>query len=347
MRGRLRWGRPRPCVLILLYHRVCDRSDFLPESLRVGVREFERQMRFFQRRFTPIPLEGALGWVRAGTDRPDAFAVTFDDGFKDVYQNAFPILKRYAIPATLFRTHGFRPGGGLHPLHRFYWLLARAHADDVLHALKRSLPITAGRVPGRSEQRRAAALRSVLRGAEVVARRRAIEALLGESLSSSTGRAFLARLEERAGAGTECPSGNDYYMDDEELLEMMRSGLLRCGGHSVSHTALASLPPDSQRREILGSVEPLRRLAADQGKRLSRFFAYPYGGGGSYNEDTVRILREEGFQGGLTTRRGFLDPQSDAYALPRYDVNGRSLPRLALQVAGVRHAFTALWEVCG
>ena len=89
-------------VPVLMYHMVSDWSPKRP--LAVPVKEFERQMWYLHKRgYTVLPLEILLDRISNGKPLPpNTVALTFDDGYMDNYRNAFPILKKYHYPATIF-----------------------------------------------------------------------------------------------------------------------------------------------------------------------------------------------------------------------------------------------------
>jgi peptidoglycan/xylan/chitin deacetylase (PgdA/CDA1 family) len=85
---------------ILCYHGINDRPA---NSYAVSTPDFARQMRFLAERCTLISVERLADLLREGEPIPPrAVAVTIDDGYRDVYTNAYPILARFAIPATIF-----------------------------------------------------------------------------------------------------------------------------------------------------------------------------------------------------------------------------------------------------
>ncbi len=115
-RGRLtrslfRWGalpyhalrrERRPGVAVLLYHRIGGgtRSEI---DLAVGV--FERQMRYLRRHCLVVSLDevGRISTKRTMDNaHRDVVVITFDDGYEETYRFAYPILRRYALPATIY-----------------------------------------------------------------------------------------------------------------------------------------------------------------------------------------------------------------------------------------------------
>jgi peptidoglycan/xylan/chitin deacetylase (PgdA/CDA1 family) len=95
---------PRHYVVpILMYHSI---SEQVPEGNRlvVSAKTFDRQMRFLrQHRYNVVPLALAALWVREKKKiPPKTVVITFDDGFKDNFTHAFPVLKKYGLNATLF-----------------------------------------------------------------------------------------------------------------------------------------------------------------------------------------------------------------------------------------------------
>lgn len=110
-RGLISWGMlpyhvlrrdPRPGVVVLLYHRVGGHTR---SQIDMAARVFERQMRYLRRHYRVVSLDDVTQISARGTTRHasgDTVAVTFDDGFVETYDVVYPILLRYAIPATIY-----------------------------------------------------------------------------------------------------------------------------------------------------------------------------------------------------------------------------------------------------
>jgi peptidoglycan/xylan/chitin deacetylase (PgdA/CDA1 family) len=86
-------------------------------------------------------------------------------------------------------------------------------------------------------------------------------------------------------------------------------------GHSYDHVPLATLGGDLQRQEVKGCAAALRSHLAEQPFWP---FVYPYG---SYNNDTCRVLQDEGFDLGFGVEPGSCEPGDDFFGLRRFDVN--------------------------
>ncbi len=94
-------GRQR--ILVILYHRV---SDELRDSVTVGIEQFDRQMALLKARYPIVSIDDVIdGRLNGHSTRP-AVAVTFDDGYRDNYDHAVPILLRHKIPCAFFVSTG-------------------------------------------------------------------------------------------------------------------------------------------------------------------------------------------------------------------------------------------------
>jgi peptidoglycan/xylan/chitin deacetylase (PgdA/CDA1 family) len=90
-------------IVVLLYHRV---NDDMRDTLTVGIDQFDRQMAVLARRCRVLDIRDVVaGKVERDTARP-LVAVTFDDGYRDNYENAFPLLQRHGVPAAFFVSTG-------------------------------------------------------------------------------------------------------------------------------------------------------------------------------------------------------------------------------------------------
>lgn len=91
--------RPR----ILVYHRI---SNQLYTS-GISIECFEKQMAYIKKRLRIISVSQLVDESKKVQLQPHTLALTFDDGYADFYYNAWPILRKYNIPATLYVPSGF------------------------------------------------------------------------------------------------------------------------------------------------------------------------------------------------------------------------------------------------
>src|SRR5574337_373719 len=98
----------REKLLIIYYHRVVKKEELTDVKVRnmcVDIESFEAQMRFLKEFYNPVGEEEIIPAIE-GKGKISEYSVwiTFDDGYKDNYENAYHILKKYKIPATFFVT---------------------------------------------------------------------------------------------------------------------------------------------------------------------------------------------------------------------------------------------------
>ncbi len=96
-------GASRACVL--LYHRVNDLGD---DPLTTPVRRFAEHMLVLRKFYTVLPSALLVDTLEAGQPLPNnAVAIHFDDGYRDVFTHAKPILGALNFPAAVFVSSGY------------------------------------------------------------------------------------------------------------------------------------------------------------------------------------------------------------------------------------------------
>jgi peptidoglycan/xylan/chitin deacetylase (PgdA/CDA1 family) len=99
--------KKREGVVVLMYHRVND--VLKPNDLVVSVERFRQHMRYLKRNCEVISMEQFLlghQVTKSPVTSKTKVLITFDDGYRDNYLNAYPILKELGLPATIFLTTG-------------------------------------------------------------------------------------------------------------------------------------------------------------------------------------------------------------------------------------------------
>jgi peptidoglycan/xylan/chitin deacetylase (PgdA/CDA1 family) len=276
-------GRAAPWsgILVLNYHRIGSAagSPFDHGLWSADEAAFDAQVKF---------LKGACDVV-SPDDLPDILSrrkgryvlVTFDDGYRDNYTAAFPILKRHGVPATFFLATGFLD----HP--RLPWW-------DEIAWMVRTCP------RDRIEVRPWVAEPVVFDPPE---RERAVRTLLRtyKSIPSERTPDFLAAVRLATGSGSfDHAAAKDLWMTWDMVREMRAAGMA-IGGHTVNHPILGTMPPDRQWEEISTCGE---RLAAELGEPMN-LFSYPVGNRGAFNDDTRACLRRAGVRYAFSYCGGF------------------------------------------
>lgn len=96
-------------ILILMYHMISDARHSYEEDIVVSPDKFKKQMWYLKYKgYTPVSLDDLYGCfvneTRCLPEKP--VIITFDDGYMNNYENAFPILRQFDFPATVFIVAG-------------------------------------------------------------------------------------------------------------------------------------------------------------------------------------------------------------------------------------------------
>lgn len=92
-------------VMVLNYHKIANEH----KSLSVTLDDFEQQMKWLDEYgYHCITPQQLYDFVANGAELPqNPVLITFDDGYKDNYTNAYPIMKKYGMKGTIFVVTGF------------------------------------------------------------------------------------------------------------------------------------------------------------------------------------------------------------------------------------------------
>lgn len=128
-------GVPRRVVVpVLMYHHVSEpdsTADAIRRDLSVSPEDFEAQLRYLiERGFEPVTLESLVTYLQLGHPLPPKPVIlTFDDGFKDQYTNAYPLLRKYGFVSTFFVITRFADEE--RPEYMSWLEIERLHADGM------------------------------------------------------------------------------------------------------------------------------------------------------------------------------------------------------------------------
>lgn len=227
--------------------------------------------------------------------------ITADDGYRDNFLEALPVLERHEAPIAIHVAPGLINGEV-----DLWWDLV----EDIVAARDRLYLAT-------PEGRVAIDCSTPLRKQEANQR---LHDYLTNDVRENEQAAALRELARSVGIDHRAPS-RDTLMGWDELRAISRHPLVTIGAHTVHHHNLRRLSDEQAQREIAGAA---RILALELGK-TPRHMAYPYGYASAVGPREVRLAREAGFVSAVTTRHGLLQPQhaQHLHALPRISVNGR------------------------
>jgi peptidoglycan/xylan/chitin deacetylase (PgdA/CDA1 family) len=301
-------------VIVLNYHRVDggNSSVFDRGVLSASVDAFVDQIRFCKSHVDLIA-PGDLPAVLASR-RGRYCLITFDDGYRDNYEIAFPVLKAEGAPATFFVATEYIDVRRVPWWDDIAWMVRTSsrQALDLRNWISHPIDM--------DEPEREQAVRTILR--------------TYKSIATNTTQAFLEAVAEATGSGR-CPAVADLWMDWHMLREMDAAGMT-IGGHSVTHPILAHASREVQQAEIVGCG---RRLAEQIGKPM-RYFSYPVGGQTSFDVGTREVLREAGVQFAFSHYGGFRQFRDwDDYDIRRVAIEPYVTPDWFRSIASLPHLF--------
>lgn len=294
-------------VAILIYHHVSSENPpWLPGAVKPE--DFEREIAYLYRVSQIVPLDWLVNQLSQGESIPlRAVSITFDDGFKDNYTFAYPILRKYNAPATIFLTTGY-----IGSTETFWEYKVRFAIWNT--------SVTEFEVEGLGSYRlnscadRLSIMKGIIAGLMKLPEREKDSSV--EKLLKVLHVDFPNNFREGL---TSCLSW-------DEVLKMSENGI-SFGSHTVTHPTLTRLPIEEVSKEINRSKKDIEEKLGQN----CTLFAYPNGG---FNAEIIELVKESGFTGAVTIIPRMLIAQANPYTLGRISA-GPDLVNFKASISGL------------
>jgi peptidoglycan/xylan/chitin deacetylase (PgdA/CDA1 family) len=247
--------------------------------------------------------------MSSGRELPPSIAVvTIDDGYSDAYEIAFPILRRYRVPATIFLVTGF--------VDQSCWLWTDKLRFAALKTRATKLEANIDGEPIRfTMSGRASRLKAAT---ELNSRLKAIPDELKDDAINRIANSLRVELPE-------APPHEYCSVSWDQAREMDSAGI-EIGSHTVTHPILTKVSENALRAEL---IESKARLEQELG-HITTHFCYP---NGDYDTRVRRAVEEAGYRCAVTVEPGLNDSRSDMLSLKRVHTE-QDLARFAQRTSG-------------
>lgn len=282
-------------LTIIMYHSVVNSSLPLWNWTFISEKSFYSQMRYLKKHFEIIRLTEAV--ERLNSTKKPAVVITFDDGYQNNYDIAFPILQQEKIPATIFLTTGLINTDDTTPLCRLHHAFQESNKETLFwkgSIYKLSIYKDRSKTMGIIKKK----LKQMVYS-QMTEEIRKIISKLGVVLDHSIERDSPFRM-----------------LDHKSIKKMLASGLIDFGAHTVSHPILSRISDEEQKNEIGRSIDAVSQLT----NKPCNLFGYPNGIRGDYTDGTIKILQSFGIDVAVTANEGVNRTTTSPLELCRYGV---------------------------
>jgi len=287
-------------LIVLAYHRINEKPgdayQFQEDTVSATPAMFREQLAFLKRRCFVTTFSELAALISSGENIPrNTVIITFDDGYRDNYDIALPILSEFDLPAVVYVVTGNIDSGQPFWFDLLSFALANApngtlrvlngrHSFEVFDNNRKLLRRTFGDLARRlSDEERLQ--------------------VISEILDYSNSRAHLLEQERMVLSWSE--------------VEELHSAGLEIGSHTVSHPFLSRLSDDQIKSELSDSRHRIESMIGSPAISLS----YPTGGKEFYDDRVLKIAESCGYQFSVTYEHDAL-PYSDKmrFEIPRVHV---------------------------
>jgi len=307
-------------IIIIMYHGFTDKDRHEGienyRSKHIKHKAFRAQMQYLKKYYNVISLEKLISHYTDGEPLPNnSVVITIDDGYQSNYTLAYPILHELKLPATIFIAADFVEKQEPLWTDRVEFALNNTKLRNYKLAinsevLQLDLRDTAARVQADLQ------IRQKLKSIPQQLREHVIENLesgLGQKLSQAGSMPEMYRP-----------------LQWDQVTEMLNSGLITIGSHTLSHVILPRCTEERIKKELVAS----RQLIEKNVGTNCNMFCYP---NGDFNDVTTKIVKETGYNCALTTLEGMNNSLSDRYKLKRTGIMMRdSLVEFIMTLTGIQ-----------
>jgi len=285
---------------VLVYHRIVEEesTDFLYKSPSVhhDIKDFKREMSFISKCFKIVSMDELGEDLKKGRDfESPSIAITFDDGYRDNYRLAYPILREYGLAATIYL------------ITSLIGTNKRTWPDEIEYALLNSSLKSFTFAPLFGEE--------IIEISALEGRREA-NVRIAEALKRVCNKERLELLDRLYDILK--PNGNTEKNLERRMLNWQEIGEMSndnitFAAHTVSHPILTQVSLEDAKWEIRSLKD---RIEEKTGKKI-RHFAFPNGMAEDFTEELKTFCKEVGFETIATAEYGILDSRSDPFFMRR------------------------------
>jgi peptidoglycan/xylan/chitin deacetylase (PgdA/CDA1 family) len=297
----------RQKLTILLYHGIDVKRDMGIYNYRkkfITPHNFKKQIQYIKRNYTLLDLDEAIGHLKNKSLPKNPIVITFDDGYRNNYSHAYPIIKNSEVPATLFLTTNFIDKKS--PI----WV------DRIEYTLNKS-PLLDQKT-NKEKEKMDVSFREKMK-----------------KVSEENKNMELEEMEQKyKKVLTNFEDDRFIYapLSWEEIIEMQKNKV-KFGAHTKNHPILTNIPTEKMEEEIRESKDLVEKKIGV----VSKVFCYPNGQENDFNQKTVEIVKKIGFESALTTIPGFNDYNSDLFSLKRLSMdNTDNFANFILTLSGIK-----------
>jgi peptidoglycan/xylan/chitin deacetylase (PgdA/CDA1 family) len=299
-------------VLVLSFHKVVT-EDYFRSQMTISRTIFSELLDYLVEKTDVIKLSALPNLDLSTESKKLKIALTFDDGYKDNYDNAYPELLKRKIPASIFVASGYMGGD------RYLWWDLISYIADNYSKL--------------SEKNREIIKKLFLQyGGDVdiensnITSNNVVNNLRIKSIAE------INYVEQTISSivTSEGLNKSRIMLNWSEIKEMSNNGI-DIGGHSVNHVYLNSCTKE----ELISEIRDCKNSIESFTDKKVENFAYP---DGRYNNDVCNALKDEGYKISVSTESNIFRRCSNLFSVPRVDITSNHLSNLN------DHFSTSMWH---
>lgn len=298
----------------IMYHYIRDeKKNSLKDLKYLDYKKFKKQINFFIKNFTIVNYDEFKDIIinKKEFSKPP-LVLTFDDGYIDHYEYVYPYLLKKKIKGLFYPPAKIIEKNFVLDVNKIHFVLSNVKnkkliINEIKKYLKEKTNINFYKLDLKKIN-----LSSRYDNKEVILIKRLLQYFLPIKIRKKI-NSYL--FKKYVNFDSEYIS-KKLYMKKEHMIEMIKDGM-HFGAHGYYHHWLNYISQKEQEIEIKKSLLFLKKIKKNSN---SLSICYPYG---SYNKDTLKILKKYNFEIGFTSAPGKIDllKSKNKLALPRFDTN--------------------------
>jgi len=319
--------RLRKKAVVLMYHRVLSGEEISRRKIQNGIivetGTFKKQIRFIRKYLKPISLKEFVDHLEKNIPFPSKTClITFDDGWRDNFLNAYPVLKEESVPAVIFLPTDFV--GSL----RSFW---QEELADLLAAARRRLREDKEFVKKNKRLLTIEEIRGIMAcDPKRLPHEIASFSSIQKKKSISEIERLIHSLRQALPAEAMQEKKESNFLSWDEVKIMAGDGI-SFGSHGKSHAILTGISSREVDGEIRESKEILKK---NLGQKIDAF-SYP---NGDYDESAAKAVQDQGYRVAFGTEGGFVCTGADPFSIRRVNIHQDmtgSIPMFLARIVGL------------